>query len=330
MKIKLSVLVIICLIISSFNTYSQATDEELISTLISNTAKAWTTFPKTLNKEDILQYYSKDFIGVNIQIDETSTKSMGSSMSYSQTYSDLSTAIDTWVDYIALNNVGFLYKLWPYDIKIKVSNNLAFAYFWADFKVSSNGVIIYNSQRLTTYILIKENETWKIYYSNEIENLHDPDYCFPLDSKINLSNGKQIEIQKINKGDTLQVYNIEEKTFKESVVDELVIHEDKQFPLKTLTFCVPSTLFASIDNSFVFDIQKLKATQNHPVFTEYGIKPISDLRINDKIYYYSETLNEVVLCEIISIENETTNKVYNIKLKDSNNYFVNNVLVEMK
>jgi intein/homing endonuclease len=73
----------------------------------------------------------------------------------------------------------------------------------------------------------------------------------------------------------------------------------------------------------------LEATPNHPVMTKQGIKPLSEIKINDIIYLYSENTRKEVKVVSIKPTNYSASKVYNL-ITGSDNYFVNGVMVMMK
>lgn len=155
--------------------------------------------------------------------------------------------------------------------------------------------------------------------------------CFPENSFIKLANGSDKEIQHIAKGDTVSSYNFEKQTLEYAVVDELLVHSKRIFEISKINIAVSDNLTASL-NDFLAPSITLEATNNHPIFTNNGVKKFGDLNINDKVYSFLEQLNKVVLCDISSIEmnTKTTQKVYNLKLINSNNFIVNGTIVQTK
>jgi hypothetical protein len=146
-----------------------------------------------------------------------------------------------------------------------------------------------------------------------------------------LVNGSEKEIQKITKGDTVSSYNFEKQTLEYAVVDELLVHSNRMFEISKINISVSDNLTASL-NDFLSPSITLEATNNHPVFTNNGIKNFGDLDCNDKIYFYSNDLQKVILCNVTSIEKniKTILKVYNLKLLNSDNFIVNGTIVKTK
>lgn len=169
--------------------------------------------------------------------------------------------------------------------------------------------------------------TWALSKSKAAEAL----FCFPENSLIKLVNGSEKEIQKITKGDTVSSYNFEKQTLEYAVVDELLVHSNKMFEISKINISVSDNLTASL-NDFLSPRITLEATNNHPVFTNNGIKNFGDLDCNDKIYFYSKELQKVILCNVTSIEKNIKSiaKVYNLKLLNSDNFIVNGTIVKTK
>jgi hypothetical protein len=155
--------------------------------------------------------------------------------------------------------------------------------------------------------------------------------CFPSGLYIKMANGTKKAIQNITKGDTLISYNFENHSIESAIVDDLLVHSNLLFEISKINISISDNTTASI-NDFFPSIITLEATNNHPIFTNNGVKKFGDLNSGDKVYYYSEELNKVVLHDITSIEKniKTTPRVYNLKLINSNNFIVNGTIVQTK
>ena len=57
-----------------------------------------------------------------------------------------------------------------------------------------------------------------------------------------------------------------------------------------------------------------------------------ELKIGDEVFYFSPEMERVVLSKVINVDsnNKKVNSVYNIILKENDNYFINNIVVKMK
>lgn len=169
--------------------------------------------------------------------------------------------------------------------------------------------------------------TWALSKSKAAEAL----FCFPENSLIKMSDGSEKEIQNIVKGDTVSSYNFEKQSLESAVVDELLVHSNKLFEISKINIAISDYLTASL-NDFVPPSVTLEATNNHPIFTNNGLKNFGDLDTDDKIYYYSNNLQKVMLCNITAIEknSRSTPKVYNLKLLNTDNFIVNGTIVKTK
>ena len=314
--------------------FGQNTDTDAIKSLVQGIAKSWTTFPKTLDKQSILKYYSIDYKGTSIVLNygQDDFTIDGGDLDYNQNYSDIEELLSGMEDEMALGNYGILNKIWSIDDKdIVIYGNIAYIEFWSDFKVSVDGKIQINSQRLTNYVLIKVQNEWKILRSSEIDNVHSNDYCFPAESLVMLVDDNCRQIEEIQKGDVIKVYDFTQKKFTSDIVDDLIIHKNNNFDLITLTYENSNLFTASSSTQIPLFYNTLTATQNHPIFTDDGFKQVQEIREGDFIYVYSSDFNNLIQCKVVDVNTSTkTNLVYNIKLKNSDNYYVNGVMVKMK
>ena len=167
--------------------------------------------------------------------------------------------------------------------------------------------------------------SWRL--SKRIPDSH----CFPANSLIKLANGSDKEIQNITKGDTVSSYNFEKQSVEPAIVDELLVHSNRMFEITKINISISDNLIASL-NDFLAPSITLEATNNHPIFTNNGVKAFGELNTDDKVYFFSEDLNKLILCNISSIEKNyrTTQKVYNLKLLNSANFIVNGTIVKTK
>ena len=169
--------------------------------------------------------------------------------------------------------------------------------------------------------------TWALSKSKSAEAL----YCFPENSSVKMANGTDKAIQNISKGDTISSFNFENQSMQIAIVDELLVHSDRSFEISKINISISDNLTASL-NDFTPVFANLEATNNHPIFTNNGVKNFGDLDNNDKIYFYSKELQKVVLCNITSIQKNThlTKQVYNLKLVNCDNFIVNGTIVKTK
>jgi hypothetical protein len=169
--------------------------------------------------------------------------------------------------------------------------------------------------------------TWALSKIASFNNLG----CFPENSLIAMADGSEKKIKNIAKGDTVSSYSFEKQSIEPTIVDELLVHSNRMYEISKINISISDNLTASL-NDFLSPSITLEATNNHPVFTNNGIKNFGDLDCNDKIYFYSKELQKVILCNVTSKEKNIKSipKVYNLKLLNSDNFIVNSTIVKTK
>lgn len=146
----------------------------------------------------------------------------------------------------------------------------------------------------------------KVYIGEDGPNSSGPVACFTENTKVYTSEGL-VNISDIDIGSRVLSYNKDnELELKE--VDKIVSHTvDKIYKIN-------------------IDAEIIEATWSHPFYTENRGKVLAkDLRVGDVLKCYDNRLIEIKSIEI----DETPEDVYEIRIKDNNNYFVgyNSILV---
>lgn len=152
------------------------------------------------------------------------------------------------------------------------------------------------------------------------ENFY-PEYyytCFPAGTKITLSNGNQIEIEKIKVNEKILAYNEETKMIDTTSVKKLHIHQVDSTQLINIYF--------KNDNNTLGNIT---ATSNHPFYSDGEWKKASNLNIGDKLLHYINNKTESVT--IYKIDTTATNAItlYNLNT-NLHTYIANNIVVHNK
>lgn len=131
--------------------------------------------------------------------------------------------------------------------------------------------------------------------------------CFTGNTKVYTSEGLR-DIADIDIGDKVLSYNAEEKIIELKPVDKVVSHTaDKIYRID-------------------IDAEVIESSWSHPFYTENRGRILAkDLKVGDVLRCYDDRLIEIKSIEIVD---EPTD-VYEIRVKDNNNYFVgsNSVLV---
>ncbi|MEM4772877.1 MAG: RtcB family protein, partial [Nanoarchaeales archaeon] len=113
-------------------------------------------------------------------------------------------------------------------------------------------------------------------------------FCLLKDSKVHLSFGTYLTIDKIKENQKILVFNFRDKVLEESKVIRF--------------FCLnPYTKIRKLKTKFGFEI---KTTLDHPILTLSGFKMSKDINIGDKVFVkpfegveYEEPSNEIILSE---------------------------------
>lgn len=169
--------------------------------------------------------------------------------------------------------------------------------------------------------------TWALSKSKSAVSL----FCFPGDALVNMADGTMKPIMDIHAGDQVKSVDFSTRKLEVSQVEELEVHEQNQFSLYEIILSGTDGLHTSIKNVERNNLQ-LQGTGNHPVYTNHGVKNLNEITLEDKVYYFSNDLNSIISCQVISAPSivRTANMVYNLKLKNNNNYLINGMIVRMK
>ena len=152
--------------------------------------------------------------------------------------------------------------------------------------------------------------------------------CFPANTSITLIDNSTLSIKDIKKGMQILSYNANTKKTEFAIVKELEVHNNQQYSLTRITFINSAALYTSSNNDI--ELLQIEGTENHPILTTNGYKPLGNITENDKILYFFD--NEIIECSILQIENnyKTVNEVFNIKLENGNSYIINNTIASPK
>jgi hypothetical protein len=187
-----------------------------------------------------------------------------------------------------------------------------------------------------TYIISKELG-YQIYKSlNQGKDLakesatYGNDICFPGDQTVTMSNGTTKMLAQLQKGD--EVITIDPGTNKRAItrVEELVVHEAKNYALTQLTLVRASAKSSGHDISL--STRVLKATPNHPMKTASGEKRIGDITAGDEVLCYNELSGKYEYFNVFDKAEvvQGVQKVYNITGSTADPFVMNGVMVLQK
>ncbi|HNQ66913.1 MAG TPA: RICIN domain-containing protein [Bacteroidales bacterium] len=153
--------------------------------------------------------------------------------------------------------------------------------------------------------------------------------CFPETVYI-LTDRGYIPISDVIKGELVASWNIISDKIEYSPVDSVLVHNGKEYSLTRISFVNHNMLYAATNE--YFNIELIDATENHPLLTPEGYKPVGNIVEGDKILYYSEYSQKLEECIVVRVQKNysTVNEVYNIKLSNGMPYIVNHTIASPK
>jgi hypothetical protein len=153
--------------------------------------------------------------------------------------------------------------------------------------------------------------------------------CFP-ETVFVLAERGYIPINTISKGDWVASWNYISGAMEFSQVDSVLLHAGNEYSLTRISFVNQNLLYASTND--YFNIEIIDATENHPILTSEGYKPIGEIGEGDIILYYSDYSQKLEECIVVRVQKNynTVNEVFNIKLNNGMPYIVNHTVASPK
>lgn len=153
--------------------------------------------------------------------------------------------------------------------------------------------------------------------------------CFP-ESVFVLTESGNVPINEISKGDYVASWNIVSSVMEFSQVDTVLLHNVKDYSLTRISFVNHNMLYATTNE--YFNIEIIDATENHPLLTPEGYKPIGEICEGDIILYYSDYSQVLDECIVVRVQKNyySVAEVYNIKLANGMPYIVNHTIASPK
>ena len=156
------------------------------------------------------------------------------------------------------------------------------------------------------------------------------EYCFPATAQVSMVDGSSKNISEMKTGDKVLSYNVLTKRSQVTTVQEVQIHEHKQFEISRILLIDPTQ---SMTASFgvKYDLKSLEATANHPILTDKGMVKMGDLKVGSQVYVFDNETNTFKNYKIFITQpsNNKVSKVYNL-LTEKENYLINSVVVLKK
>ncbi|MDB5096180.1 MAG: hypothetical protein JWM80_601 [Cyanobacteria bacterium RYN_339] len=138
--------------------------------------------------------------------------------------------------------------------------------------------------------------------------------CFVAGTPVRLADGREVPIERIQVGDTVQAYNQETHQAAPAKVERVLVHNEGQHHLTAVRTA---------------DGHALQATANHPILTPGGWKQVAELAPGDTVYVFDgAAFVETKIVSIVRDEAET-GVVYNLKTS-LHDYVAAEILVHNK
>lgn len=137
--------------------------------------------------------------------------------------------------------------------------------------------------------------------------------CLAAGTKILMANGKYKPIEKIIEGDIVFTVNTQTFTRVASVVTSpFSFHSEDG-----------NKNMYEININTVDGVKKIRATNDHPFFTQFGWLQADKLHMNhDEILYFCENIKDFIFCQIILIEKIEAEMVYDFTTVSENHSFI--------
>jgi len=184
------------------------------------------------------------------------------------------------------------------------------------------------------YVMSREMITLVNGSTNASNNSNRTDYdvCFPADASVSMADGSKKRIAEVKVGERIAAYNPRTGKLETTKILEVQTHEGKVYQLTTILLADETITASATEHTFA-QMTRLQATPNHPVLTQNGRKPISQLKATDLVYVYEATTGtfkpfKVYLFTDLSQvpQPDIASKVYNL-ITDKGNYLINDATV---
>jgi len=189
-----------------------------------------------------------------------------------------------------------------------------------------------------SYILSKELSFQQYKVLNSGKNLSEEsatygsDICFPGDELVTMANGTTKLLKEIKAGDKVITIDPETKTPFTTTVQELTVHDAKNYALTCLTLMRIENSIESDGKHIQLHTKFLQATPNHPMLTKEGNLKIGQLKIGQEVLCLNEATRKYDSYSIWTIDERAggKQKVYNMVAATGSTFIMNGVMVMQK
>jgi len=170
-------------------------------------------------------------------------------------------------------------------------------------------------------LTVKNNHNY--YVSPKKVLVHNKD-CFVEGSLVMMSNGEEKPIEKIETGDSIMVFNIDNDIFSSGIVQK--INKPVHDRIIQIIYSDGTVLECTEDHPIILNNKKMASYNPNSTFNKYGLKVVA-LKVGDQSYKYVN--GKVKLARVKSIQPMNGyRQTYNLSsIKGGVNYLVNGIIV---
>jgi hypothetical protein len=164
------------------------------------------------------------------------------------------------------------------------------------------------------------------------EGTYGTDICFPGDNEVEMADGSLKALRDIVAGDQVATIDPVTKTKHVAKVQSLSQHSEKNYAITELTL-IHSSKYENENGIHLRLASKLlKATPNHPVTTNAGIKAAGAVQVGEQVLCFNEPAGSYDLFTVWKIREYAggLQKVYNIVADAGDTFIMNSVMVMQK
>jgi hypothetical protein len=189
-----------------------------------------------------------------------------------------------------------------------------------------------------SYVLSKEMSFQQYKNLNQGKDLHaeaghyGSDICFPGDQLVALADGSHKLLRDMQPGDQVVTLDATTRQPITAEVQELVAHSAKNYALTRLEVIAVREQVSSTATHAHLTSQVLEATPNHPIQTQTGSKPASEVEVGEHLLCFNANTQAYEPYTVVRTREYAGGEqpVYNLVASGGDSFMLNGVLVLQK
>ncbi|MES2647729.1 MAG: hypothetical protein V4717_12680 [Bacteroidota bacterium] len=164
------------------------------------------------------------------------------------------------------------------------------------------------------------------------EGTYGTDICFPGDNEVEMADGSVKALRDILEGDQVSTIDPVTKIKHVARVQSLSIHTEKNYAITEMTLISASNVEYKNGIHTRLSSKQLKATPNHPVTTNAGIKNAGAVQVGEQVFCLDEHTGTYKPFTVWHTREYAggVQKVYNIVADAGDTFIMNSVMVMQK